>query len=442
MSENKNSARSVVEKTALDPATATEKAIVIRDRRKPNQYTTDNVVAREWLPILRIGDAFYFYSVYLSMANRETESSWGSLRTMAQYLQCGVDLVIRGNKLLEICELVHIETGNQQTSNEYYILDPPTLTPELGRRILHRLDEIAAQETSQNWQSWVQQVRKALERYQSLPQIWEERRNHRSGRPVKTMRPEKGGCGSQPPHEQATLPENGACEAQPGNMCVTDRVVVQHNQGARVAQAEQEKQTGTENNEEIRNQESLPQDTLFVQNRCQAIGVVSPITAILLEKYPLELIVSQLDWLPARNPRDPAAMLVRSVQENWLPPAQYDPLQAQEIWKQWQVSQPPGEPPATVDAKGVPPPDEPGPHAEATAVWKQVLIELEMQMTRVTFDQWLRGSRVKEMRLDTFIIGVRDGYAVEWLTNRMATAVQRTLAGVVGRPVTVRFEAF
>ena len=140
---------------ARSEATAddSEKTIVVRDRRKPNQYTTDNVIAREWLPILRVGDAFFFYSVYLSMANRETESSWGSLRTQAEYLQCSVDLIVRGNKLLEICELVHIETGNQYTSNEYYILDPPPLTPELCTSIRRRLDDIARQESSKNWQS-------------------------------------------------------------------------------------------------------------------------------------------------------------------------------------------------------------------------------------------------------------------------------------------------
>ena len=97
-----------------------ERTIVIRDRRKPNQYTTDNVVAREWLPILRVGDAFFLYSVYLSMANRETESSWGSLRTQAEYLQCGVDLIIRGNRLLEICELLYIET--RQPSDQQRVL--------------------------------------------------------------------------------------------------------------------------------------------------------------------------------------------------------------------------------------------------------------------------------------------------------------------------------
>ena len=66
-----------------------EKTIVIRDRRKPNQYTTDNVIAREWLPILRVGDAFFFYSVYLSMANRQTESSWSSLRTLTALPRVG-----------------------------------------------------------------------------------------------------------------------------------------------------------------------------------------------------------------------------------------------------------------------------------------------------------------------------------------------------------------
>ena len=28
-----------------------ERTIIIRDRRKPNQYTTDNVIARGWLPM-------------------------------------------------------------------------------------------------------------------------------------------------------------------------------------------------------------------------------------------------------------------------------------------------------------------------------------------------------------------------------------------------------
>jgi len=148
-----------------------EKTIVIRDRRKPNQYTTDNLLAREWLPILRVGDAFYFYSVYLSMANRETESSWSSLRTLAKYLQCSVDLIVRANKLLEICGLVYIETGNHLTSNEYYILDPPSLTPELKTRIYKRLDDLAAREASVNWQAWIKQVRKALDRHRSLPSI-------------------------------------------------------------------------------------------------------------------------------------------------------------------------------------------------------------------------------------------------------------------------------
>jgi hypothetical protein len=235
-----------------------ERTIVVRDRRKPNQYTTDNVIAREWLPILRVGDAFFFYSVYLSMANRETESSWGSLRTQAEYLQCSVDLIVRGNKLLEICELVHIETGNQYTSNEYYILDPPPLTAELEARIRERLDEIAEQETSKNWQSWVRQVRKALNRHRTLPDIWEERRSRRGGRPVKALRPdevgdaeqdtdptqaddpEKGACDSQPPFQDRPGSNgNGDRDSQPGYLWDTHAARVRHNQGSRDTQPEQ-----------------------------------------------------------------------------------------------------------------------------------------------------------------------------------------------------------
>ena len=209
-----------------------EKTIVVRDRRKPNQYTTDNVIAREWLPILRVGDAFFFYSVYLSMANRETESSWGSLRTQAEYLQCSVDLIVRGNKLLEICELVHIETGNQYTSNEYYILDPPPLTPELGMRIRRRLDEISRQESSKNWLSWVKQVRKTLDRHRALPDIWAERRARRGGRPVNALRPDEALRAAS-----ARAAKRGP-NPRPSN---SKTVYVTHNQGFNSKQARTER---------------------------------------------------------------------------------------------------------------------------------------------------------------------------------------------------------
>lgn len=413
--------------TGFPDNAAGDSGIIIRDRRKPNQYTTDNTIAREWLPILRVGDAFFFYSVYLSMANRETESSWGSLRTLAQYLQCGVDLIIRGNRLLEICELIYVETGNQYTSNEYYILDPPSLTPELVTRINHRLDDIETQETGKNWQAWIKQIRQALERHLSLPQIWAQRRANRGGRPIKTTRPENPGC---EPH--AAFSEAPASEPQSGCACNTTTLVVSHNQGAREPQPEQAEKTNKPNKVD---QET---DSLAVQEvvkKCQVLGIASTVLEILIEKHPLLVLQEQLLWLPARHPRDPAALFVRAVQENWSIPMRYDLAQAQSIWEQWIAkasSTQPVDPDLARAGEA---------NAAAFAVlWQQVLQELEMQMTRATFDRWLRGTRVLRLEEKRMVVAVLDPYALEWLERRLAQTIQRTVQDVIGRPIAISFE--
>jgi hypothetical protein len=420
---------------------AAEKVLVIRDRRKPNQYTTDNIIAREWLPILRTGDAFFFYSVYLSMANKETESSWSSLRTLAQYLQCGVDLIIRGNKLLEICELIYVETGNQRTSNEYYILDPPTLTPELRERISKRLDEIAAQQPSQNWQSWVRQVRNALDRHRSLTDIWAERRARRGGRPT-TRRPQPIENGAREP--QPGFPEKGACEPQPQRMWDTTSAHVSHKLSGREPQPEQERQTSQNEQTDLKDPETL---LLLVRRRCRHLGIADPIIDIWLERYTAQHVARQLEWLPLRQPRDPAAMLVSAVQGDWDRPAHYDAKQSSQLWAMW-----------LPDAAGEAPAIEPGTGnaaqgrdtsvftVEGTSldtgeIWTQVLEELRMQMTRATFDTWLHGSRVVGVENGELVVLVRDSYAVDWLRARWLAPIQRTVAGIVGRSVAIRFEA-
>ena len=420
---------------------AAEKVLVIRDRRKPNQYTTDNIIAREWLPILRTGDAFFFYSVYLSMANKETESSWSSLRTLAEYLQCGVDLIIRGNKLLEICELIYVETGNERTSNEYYILDPPTLTPELRERIARRLDEIAAQQPSQNWQSWVRQVRKALDRHRSLTDIWAERRARRGGRPT-TRRPQPVENGAR--ETQPGFSEKGACEPQPQRLWDTTSAHVRHNLSEREPQPEQEKQTSQNEQTDLKDTESL---LLLVRRRCRHLGIADPIVDIWLERYSAQHIAQQLEWLPLRQPRDPAGMLVSAVQGNWDRPAQYDAQQSSHIWAMWLPDTASEATTAEAGTENAALGSDAGGFAlEGTSldsgeIWNLVLEELRMQMTRATFDTWLHGSRIVGVKGGEMVVLVRDSYAVDWLRARWLAPIERTVAGIVGRAVAVRFEA-
>lgn len=64
--------------------------------------------------------------------------------------------------------------------------------------------------------------------------------------------------------------------------------------------------------------------------------------------------------------------------------------------------------------------------------WQATLGELQLQMTRATFDTWLRGSQVIACDGDTLTIHVRHAYAVDWLQNRLLPVIKRTLSRHAG----------
>ena len=57
--------------------------------------------------------------------------------------------------------------------------------------------------------------------------------------------------------------------------------------------------------------------------RMVEIGVTEKIAHAIAKAFPENQIIFQLESLPFRNPRDPAATLIRSLRENWAPPASY-----------------------------------------------------------------------------------------------------------------------
>ena len=83
---------------------------------------------------------------------------------------------------------------------------------------------------------------------------------------------------------------------------------------------------------------------------------------------------------------------------------------------------------------------------DAAATWDRALDELALQMTRATFDTWLRGSWVIEAAAlgdggpVQWVIGVRHQYAVDWLNKRLDGVIVRTLQRVSGRPAVFRCE--
>jgi chromosomal replication initiator protein len=79
--------------------------------------------------------------------------------------------------------------------------------------------------------------------------------------------------------------------------------------------------------------------------------------------------------------------------------------------------------------------------AEAQKKWQATLGELQLQMTRATFDTWLRGSQVVDFRDNHFTVYVRHAYAVDWLQNRLLSVIERTLRRRAGSGARVVFTA-
>jgi chromosomal replication initiator protein len=79
--------------------------------------------------------------------------------------------------------------------------------------------------------------------------------------------------------------------------------------------------------------------------------------------------------------------------------------------------------------------------ASAQKLWQAALGELQLQMTRATFDTWLRGSRVVAYEDGALTLYVRHAYAVDWLQNRLLPTIKRVLQRLAGHDIKVIFTA-
>lgn len=76
---------------------------------------------------------------------------------------------------------------------------------------------------------------------------------------------------------------------------------------------------------------------------------------------------------------------------------------------------------------------------QAEQVWQAALGQLQLEMPRATFDTWLRGAALLTHEDGEFVVGVTNAYQKDWLENRLQGNVKRTLSGIVGHSVDVRF---
>ncbi len=70
--------------------------------------------------------------------------------------------------------------------------------------------------------------------------------------------------------------------------------------------------------------------------------------------------------------------------------------------------------------------------------WQATLGELQLQMTRATFDTWLKDARYLAFEDGLFFISVPSAYAKDWLENRLYGTIKRTLESILGETLELR----
>jgi chromosomal replication initiator protein len=71
--------------------------------------------------------------------------------------------------------------------------------------------------------------------------------------------------------------------------------------------------------------------------------------------------------------------------------------------------------------------------------WQAALGQLQMEMPKAAFDTWVRGTEYISYEDGSFVVGVQNAYARDWLQNRLSSTVTRMLSGILNRTVEVRF---
>ena len=75
----------------------------------------------------------------------------------------------------------------------------------------------------------------------------------------------------------------------------------------------------------------------------------------------------------------------------------------------------------------------------AQEAWQSALGQLQLEMSKASFDTWVRDTRVISLQNGEFLIGASNAYARDWLESRLTSTVSRLLTGILNEPVKVQF---
>jgi predicted transcriptional regulator len=108
-------------------------------------------------------------------------------------------------------------------------------------------------------------------------------------------------------------------------------------------------------------------------------GVSRPIASRLLVKFPEDRVARQIEMLPFRNPREPAAMLINAIVDDWSAPAAYMARQREEAKRKARA-------------------EEEARRAERERVWHKRIEEAKTRMSPAEIEGVTRRAREKVER--------------------------------------------
>jgi len=76
---------------------------------------------------------------------------------------------------------------------------------------------------------------------------------------------------------------------------------------------------------------------------------------------------------------------------------------------------------------------------EPREIWEIARSQLRLQMTKSTYETWVRDTSCIAHEDGAFVVAVNNAYAKDWLSLRLRPTIKRTLASIVGRAVEVTF---
>ncbi|HEX6303840.1 MAG TPA: chromosomal replication initiator protein DnaA [Anaerolineales bacterium] len=76
---------------------------------------------------------------------------------------------------------------------------------------------------------------------------------------------------------------------------------------------------------------------------------------------------------------------------------------------------------------------------KAEHAWQATIGQLQMDMPKAAYDTWVRDTECISYEDGTFIIGVQNAYARDWLESRLSSTIKRLLTGIMNRSIETRF---